>query len=129
MYPWSQCTLDCIPCSTNIFFIGAAQSGNYGDISILVDFITDYIRNLFDGIKVIRTGNGESSLDDINAKLGEITCNFKFFRAGECGAGRLLTVAECGVENTDIVGIGDVAGDVFGAWTAFVEFRDEGGVD
>ena len=41
---------------------------------------------------------------------------------GESGAGGLLAIAEGGVEDADVVGVGDTVGDVFGAGAPFVEF-------
>lgn len=36
----------------------------------------------------------------------------------------MLSVAKGGVEDADVVWVGDFAGDVFGAWTTAVEFLD-----
>ncbi len=125
--PWPFGQLDRLPCPGYILFIGTAQPGNYRDISILVHFVPDNIGNLFHGIKIIGAGDGKPGLDDIDAELGEIAGYFEFFGTGQCGPRGLLSVAQGGVEDAYVVGIGNVAGDVFRTRTAFVEFRDGGG--
>ena len=78
------------------------------------------------GIKVIGRGDGEPGLDNVHSQFGEIARDFEFFRTGESGSGGLFSVAEGGVKDADVVGVGDLAGDVFGAGSSFVEFLDGG---
>ena len=51
-------------------------------------------------------GGGETRLDDIDTELGKRACDPQLFRLGHAAAGRLLAVAQRGVENQDSVWIG-----------------------
>lgn len=75
-------------------------------------------------VKVVRTGDWEARFDDVHAQFGKVARDLEFFGAREGGSGGLLSVAKGGVEDADVVWVGDFAGDVFGAWTTAVEFLD-----
>ena len=114
--------LDGIPRPRNILLIGPTQPRNDGDVPVLEHLVPHHIGDLFDGVEVVRTGDGEAGLDDVHAEFGKVARYFEFFLGGECGARGLLSIAEGGVEYADVVGVGDAVGDVLGAGAAFVEF-------
>mmetsp|Transcript_27107 Transcript_27107/g.48917 ORF Transcript_27107/g.48917 Transcript_27107/m.48917 type:complete len:240 (-) Transcript_27107:352-1071(-) len=121
-----QRTLDGIPRTFNIPFIGTAQPRNHRNVPIIEDLVSYHIGNLLHTIKIIRTRDGKPSLNDVHSQLGKIFCNFELFGAGKGGTGGLLPVPQSRVEDADVVGIGNVAGDVLRASTAYVEFGDGG---
>lgn len=83
-------------------------------MSIVCDGIPDLAGDRPDRFKVIAGGGGEAGLDDVDAKAGELAGDVELLLGGHGGAGGLLAVAEGGVKDADIGGIGDPVGDVFG---------------
>ena len=65
----------------------------------------DGVRELFadglDGLEVALGGDGEAGLDDVDAEGGELPGDLDLLPHVERGAGRLLAVAERGVEDAD----------------------------
>ena len=55
------------------------------------------------GLFVARRGGGETSFDDIDAHLVQQLGDAQFFFMRHRGAGRLLAVAQSGVENLDLL--------------------------
>ena len=56
-----------------------------------------------DGSEVAFGGDGEASLDDVDAQVGELACHAEFFGDVHGEAGRLFAVTQCGVEEADEV--------------------------
>ena len=60
-------------------------------------------RNLGNGFKIAVRGDGKARFDNIYTHFVEHLGDFDLFVMGHGGAGALLTVAQCGVENYDFV--------------------------
>ena len=56
------------------------KSTNDGNVSIVKDFISNNIGNLFDSIKVIGRGNGKACFNNVDTEFGQHLCNFQLFR-------------------------------------------------
>ena len=110
--------LDGIPRHGYVPLVGAGQAADYGHVPIVVHLVADRVGNLPDGVEVVGTGDGEAGLDDVDAQLGEVAGDLELLGRGQGGAGGLLAVAEGRVEDADVVGVGDAAGDVFRTRTA-----------
>ncbi|MCI16679.1 hypothetical protein A2U01_0037823, partial [Trifolium medium] len=100
------------PSSSNVLFVTSGETTDDRNIAVLVDGVSDLIGNHFDGFEVVFRGGGESSLNDVYAKLGKLASNVEFLFGSHGGAGGLFAVAEGGVEDADIRGVRDVVGDV-----------------
>ena len=71
----------------------------------------DHGRDLADGFEIAIGGDGEPGLDHIHPHLLEQFGDAQLFVEIHGGAGRLLAVAQCGVEDDDTVRFGDGAHD------------------
>ena len=63
-------------------------------------------RHRVDALAVPARGGREAGLDDVDAELGERARDAQLLRAGHAAAGRLLAVAQRGIEDQHAVGIG-----------------------
>ena len=52
-----------------------------------------------DGGEILGRGVGIAGLDDVDAETGELAGDGKFLAAAEAGAGRLLAIAQGGIED------------------------------
>ena len=57
-----------------------------------------------DGVEVAVGGDGEAGFEDVDAERGELVGHAELFGVVHGAAGGLLAVAECGVEEDDLVG-------------------------
>lgn len=73
----------------------------------------DLLGNQSNSLEVCLGGSGKSGLNDVDAEPGELAGYGELLLGGHGGPGGLLAVAESGVENANIVGIGDSVRDVF----------------
>src|SRR6056297_2466525 len=63
----------------------------------------DEFGNLLDGVEILLRRRGETSLDDIDAKLGKASRQTQFLSHAHAATGRLLAVAQRGVEDGDVL--------------------------
>ena len=49
----------------------------------------------------------------MRTELRKLPSNVKLLFGGQCGSGGLLAVTESGVEDANVVGVGDPVGDIF----------------
>ena len=59
-----------------------------------------------DRLEVVRRGDGEAGLDDVDAQLGELAGDLELLGAVQGGARRLFAVAQRGVEDVDVAVLG-----------------------
>ncbi|CAL5328773.1 unnamed protein product [Camellia sinensis] len=112
MNPGPLGELDSLPSSINIILTASSKATNDRHKTILINRITDRLRNDSDGLKIVVGGGGEAGHDDVDAELGELAGDVELLLAGHGGAGGLFAVAEGGVEDADVVGVRDAIGDV-----------------
>ena len=78
----------------NVFFFGAGE----GSDARLADGLGDG----GDGSEVALGSHGKAGLDDVHAQFFEGMSHGKLFLRGHAAAGRLLAVAQCGVEEVQV---------------------------
>ena len=66
----------------------------------------DLARHRIDRLPIAARGGGKSRLDDIDTELRKRARHAQLFGLGHAAAGRLLAIAQRGVEDQDSVGIG-----------------------
>ena len=76
--------------------IAVAAAGERGDGDAL-----RLLRDPVDRLPVARRGGREAGLDDVDLEADELAGDLQLLGGGQAGAGRLLTVAEGGVEDAD----------------------------
>ena len=65
----------------------------------------DRVGDALDGVEITAAGEGEASLNDVDPKAGELLGNGQLLLQIQAGAGRLLAIAEGGVEDQNPTGI------------------------
>lgn len=113
MYPRPLGVADGFPSGPDVLLVAPGEAANDGHVAIVgVEGVTDLEGDDLDGLEVVLGGGGEAGLDDVDAELGELAGDVELLLGGHGGAGGLLAVAEGGVEDADVPGVGDAAGDV-----------------
>ncbi|CAL5347861.1 unnamed protein product [Camellia sinensis] len=112
MNPRPLGVLHSLPSRIDIPLITPHETTNHRHIPILIHRITNLLSNDFDGLEVVFGGGRKAGLDDVDTELGELAGDVELLFAGHVGAGGLLAVAEGGVEDADVAGVGDAVGDV-----------------
>ena len=107
-----------LPSRLDIFLVTPRETADDGDVTVLVDRVSDGFGNGLDRLEVVFGRGGEPGLDDVDAELRELARDVELLLGGERGAGGLLAVAEGGVEDADVVGVGNAVGDVVRAAAA-----------
>ena len=79
----------------DVFALAAGEGGDAGAVHFFGDGL--------DGVEVAVGGDGKAGLDDVDAKAGELVGKAEFFGVMHGAAGGLLSVAEGGVEEDDLV--------------------------
>ena len=97
--PRFGCRLYGLPGGIDVTRVGACKAGDGRPVGG-----PDLAGDPPHGFEVVRAGRRESGLDDIDPEAGELTGDLQLLRAGEAGAGRLLAVAQGGVEDQDSIG-------------------------
>src|SRR5581483_914743 len=64
------------------------------------------------GLEVARRGGGEAGLDDVHAEALELARDRELLLDVHRASGRLLAVAQGGVEDADVVGVGQDVADI-----------------
>ena len=100
-----------LPGPVDVGRIGARQSGDHGAFDLPGDRLH--------GLEVARRGDREAGLDDVHAQARELLGDLELLRRVQRDAGRLLAVAQRGVEDEDAVWLG---GHVGGAPVWFSDF-------
>ena len=83
--------------------VAAAREGGNRDAP-------DLLRDPVDCLPVAGRGGGEARLDDVDVEAHELARDLELLGGGEAGAGRLLAVAQGGVEDPDRAGRHERAG-------------------
>lgn len=104
-----------IPRRPNILLIAPGEAADDGDVPVLIDGVTDFLGDGFDGLEVVLGGGGEAGFNNVDAELGELPSNVDLLLGRQGGTRGLLAVAESGVEDADVVGVRDAIGDVIWA--------------
>ena len=83
----------------------AQRSMSFGEVAreAADDGVLGALGDLVDGVEIAFRRDREAGLDDVDAHLVEQLGDFELLLVGHGGAGRLLAVAQCGVENDDAV--------------------------
>ena len=68
----------------------------------------DLAGDLADGFRVTGGGDREAGLEDVDAEIGELVRHAELLVVVHGAAGRLLAIAERGVEEDDVIGCGRV---------------------
>src|SRR5262249_15165445 len=87
--------LDGFPGAVDVIVVAAGQAADHGAFY--------FARDRLDRLEIARGGDGEASLDHVDAEVFERVGDFQLFGEVHAGAGRLLAVAERGVENDEAV--------------------------
>ena len=82
----------------NVARNGAGQTGDHGVLGVL--------GNLAHRLKITFGGNREAGFDNVHAHLIESCGDFHLFVERHGGAGRLLTIAQGGVEDDHLIFVG-----------------------
>ena len=90
--------LDGLPAAVDVLERGARKATD--------DRTGDAAGDGLHALEVALAGDGEAGLDDIDAETGQLLGDLDLLALVEGDAGRLLTVAQRGVEDDDAVGIG-----------------------
>ena len=90
--------LDRLAAAVDVLRPGARQAAHHGVLGALGDLV--------DGEEVAFRGDREAGLDDVDAQLVEELGDLELLLVGHGGAGRLLAVAQGGVEDDDAVLLG-----------------------
>ena len=85
--------------------VAVAAAGEGGDRDAL-----GLLGDPVDGLPVARRGGREAGLDDVHLEADELAGDLELLGGGQAGAGRLLAVAEGGVEDADGAGGDERAG-------------------
>lgn len=112
MHPRTLGLLHSLPRGVNVPGIAPRETAYDGDVPFLVDAVSDLSGDRLHGLEVRLAGCRKPGLDDVDAELGELARDVQLLLAGHGGAGGLLAVSEGGVEDADVVGVGDAVGDV-----------------
>lgn len=92
-----------------------AEARNDRDVSVVSGGVADLLSDHFDGQEVVVRCRGEAWLNDVDAEAGELARDAELLLRGHGGARGLLSVAESGVEDADVGGVGNVVGVVLRA--------------
>ena len=90
--------LDRLAAAVDVLLAGAREPRDHRVLAALGD--------LADRQEIAFRGNRETGLDDIDAHLVEQLGDLELLLMGHGGAGGLLAVAQCGVEDDDAVLVG-----------------------
>lgn len=101
-----------LPRRINVRLVASGEAADDRHVPILRDGVPDLAGDGPDGLEVVEGGGGESGLDDVDAEAGELAGDVELLLGGHGGAGRLLAVAEGGVEDADVGGVGNPVRDV-----------------
>ena len=115
-----------LPSRLDISLVAPRETADDGDVTVLVDGVSDGFGNGLDRLEVVFGRGGEPGLDDVHAELRELARDVELLLGGEGGAGGLLAVAERGVEDADVVAVGNAVGDVVRAAAAEGVGRERG---
>ena len=83
--------------SFDVFALTAGEGSDAGALNFFGDGSN--------GRGVAVRGYGEAGLDDVDAERGKLVRHAQLFRVMHGAAGRLLAVAEGGIEKDDLVGV------------------------
>lgn len=114
-----------LPRPLNIPLVAPREAADDGDMIGVgtPDLAGDQLNCVEVGVR----GGGESGLYYVDAEPGELPGYVELLLGSHGGPGRLLAVAEGGVEHADVLGIGDVVGDVFGTSKGAADYGGGGG--
>ena len=107
-----HCALHSFPGLINVAFVGPGKAGNNGRRADCTGFV-DARRPAYsfgdalDGPEIAERGCRKSGLHDIDSQARQLAGDFKLFLLIEGGAGRLLAVAQGGVEDKNGVAPSD----------------------
>src|SRR5436305_10876494 len=82
---------DRAPGGIDVGYVGASQPGDHGALHLA--------RDLLHGLEITRRGDGEAGLDHVDAKPSQLLRDLQLLLGVEGDAGRLLAVAQRGVED------------------------------
>ena len=99
---WMRCLCGGFDGAGGGFDVCAFAAGERGDARALGG--ADFLGDGADAGGVAVGGDGEAGLDDVDAEAGELVRHAQLFGVVHGAAGRLLAVAEGGVEEDDLVG-------------------------
>ena len=86
--------LQSFPGAVDVFGVGPCQAADHSPAHLLGDFAN--------GFKIAGRSDGETGFNDVHAKIHQGVGNFNFFRRVHAGPGRLLAVAERGIEDHNL---------------------------
>jgi len=78
--------LNGIPGSSNVVLVAARETANDWNITIVVDGVSNLLRDHLDGLEVVLGGGGEAGLDDIDAEFGELARHVELLLGGHGGS-------------------------------------------
>src|SRR4051794_27016700 len=114
MDAWTSSIAQCLGSAGDVLFRRAAEGG---DLDVLT-----LGRNGFDGGEVAFRGDRKSGFDDVDSEVLELVSHPDLLRQVHRAAGRLLTIAQSGVEDADgglwhgVSSCGQASEDATEAW-------------
>ena len=82
---------------------------------MIIGAFTSNMQHHFDGHEVAIRRRREAGLDDVHAQLHQLPCDVELLLCCHGGSRGLFAVAEGGVQDADVGGVGDVVGNVLRA--------------
>eukprot|EP00955_Chlamydomonas_euryale_P008138 86396-Chlamydomonas_euryale.AAC.6 len=119
--------LNGVPRALQVRNPGATQTTDDRHVAIFTDIVADHVGDLLHRQEIIIGSDRKSGFNYVNAELGELARNVELLFGRERGTGRLLAVAQRGVENADVIWVTDFVGHVLGPGAAQRHWRGRAG--
>jgi hypothetical protein len=87
--------LDRVPGGVDVGLVGASEPADHGTLDLAGDRL--------DRLEVTRRGDREPGLDHVDAQACQLLCDLHLLAGVQRDAGRLLAVAQRGVEDVDAI--------------------------
>lgn len=113
--------LDGLPSSFYVPLIASRQPTDHWHIPVFIDAISHLFCDSLDRLEVVLGSCREPGFYYVDSELDELAGDVKLLLGREGGARGLLAVTESGVEDANVVGVGNVARDVLWAAALAVE--------
>ena len=106
---WMRGILQRVPRGLDVFSSAARETRD--------DRALDFARHQVHRLPIAARGDRETGFDDVDPEFRERLGNSQLFRLRHAAAGRLLAVAQRGIEDEDAVGVGHGRAICYRSWT------------